>query len=101
MEEECTDLVQESNQAGDKHYRTMTTWLTGGRTRTLLNRAYRFALAYRRALQWVIDCYGRIRNSVRAKRKLEEAVEFKSLVEKDIVILEQRGAMLTDEPSSE
>ena len=87
VENECADLKQEADKAGDKHYRAMTEWVTKGRTRTLRDRALAFAVSYRRALHWLIDCYRRIRAG--RSEKLETAVEFKALVDQDIKVLEE------------
>ena len=87
MENECADLKQEADKAGDKHYRAMTDWVTKGRTRPLRERAYAFAVSYRRSLKWLIDCYRRIRGG--RSEKLETAVEFKGLVDRDIKALEE------------
>jgi hypothetical protein len=66
----------------------MTEWATGGRGERLREKARTLAGRYRRALKWVIDCYARARDSVRSRRKLQIAVEYKELVEQDIDILD-------------
>jgi hypothetical protein len=89
MNDECSDLKREADLAGDAHYRAMTNYMTDGRTRRLAARAYGFAVAYRSALKWLIDCYSRVRDRVNARRKLDTAMEMKHLVDRDIETLEQ------------
>jgi hypothetical protein len=88
VQEECSDLEVEAGEAGDRHYRAMTEWATRGRGERLREKARALAGQYRRALKWMIDCYARARDSVRSRRKLELAVEYKELVEQDIEILD-------------
>ena len=89
VQNECEDLQHAADEAGDRHYRAMTDWVTKGRTRSLRDRARHLAEVYRRALLWVIDCYQRGRDSIRNRRKLETAVEFEGMVENDIKILDK------------
>jgi len=90
VEQECTDLKQESVAAGDQHYRAMTSWLTRGRKKELWVRARAFASNYRKKLRWLIECYRHLRPTARVQEKLHDAVEFQTLLEKDIKILDER-----------
>lgn len=89
MKDECSDLKQAADRAQDKHYREMTDWVTRGRTPEQGRRAYGFAVAYRQALKWLIDCYAHLRDRLSARRNMEAAQEFKTLVEHDIDILDK------------
>lgn len=88
MPEECSDLEADAARAGDQHYNAMTEWATKGRGEKLRTKARALAVQYRRALDWVIDCYARARDSVRARRRLHIATEYKDLVEQDIEMLD-------------
>ena len=88
MEQECSDIKKDAHEAGDKHYRAMTNWVTGGRTRALLDRAYPLAIKYNRQLAWLVECYEHARSTILSRSKVKKAGEFKTLVEKDIKIME-------------
>ena len=87
---ECSDLKREAHEAGDLHYRTMTEFIRGDHDVTP-RRALGVAMAYRRALQWLIDCYRRVRHGSAARVHAETAEKYKDLVEKDIEMLEDRA----------
>ena len=89
MEQECTDIKKDAHNAGDEHYRAMTSWITGGRSRALLNKAYPLAIRYRRQLNWLIECYEHARSTFASRGKVSTAMEYKVLVDKDIKILDQ------------
>jgi hypothetical protein len=88
MEQQCSDIKKNADRAGDEHYRAMTQWVTGGRTRKLLNRAYPLALRYRRQLGWLVECYQHARSSILSRSKVKAADDYKTLIEQDIKILE-------------
>jgi len=85
--DECSDLKREAHEAGDEHYRAMTDYIRGDH-KGERKRALRFAVAYRRALQWLIDCYGRMKDRVAGRQKAETALQYAELVDKDIEMLE-------------
>ena len=88
MEQECSDIKKDAHEAGDKHYRAMTNWVTGGRSRALLNKAYPLAIKYRRQLSWLVECYEHARSTVLSRTKVKTADQFKTLVEQDMKIME-------------
>ena len=85
--DECSDLKREAHEAGDLHYRTMTQYIRG-EADVPRRRVLGVAVAYRRALQWLIDCYRRVRNGSASRQQAETAEKYKDLVEKDIEMLE-------------
>lgn len=89
VKDECQDLKQQADVAGDDHYRAMTDYMTDGRSPALRERARGFAYRYRRSLTWLMECYARMRDRFTARRKLANAIDMKTLVEKDIEILEE------------
>ena len=89
MDQECSDVKTDAYRAGDKHYRAMSNWLTGGRTKALLNKAYPLALKYRQTLTWLTDCYKHARFSISRTKRMEAAHEYQTLVQHDIDILDR------------
>lgn len=90
VQEECTDLKQQADRASDNHYATITEWaVTGANDETLRQEAVRRASVLRRSLDWLVDCYRRMRQSVRTRRLLDNAVASRQLVENDIETLDR------------
>ncbi|MBV9214862.1 MAG: hypothetical protein JO053_01700 [Acidobacteria bacterium] len=87
-EEECSDLKREADKAADEYFPVVTKWaVTGGRDEELRKKARARAGVFRRSLDWLIECYKRIQGSWLGRRRLEDAVQMKQLVEKDIAAL--------------
>jgi hypothetical protein len=84
--DECSDLKREAHEAGDLHYRAMTDYIRGDH-RGERKRALRFAMAYRQALQWLLDCYGRAKNRLTGRQQAETALQYAELVDKDIEMI--------------
>lgn len=90
MVQECNDVKRQADEAADEYYPVLTQWaLSGASDENLRQEARRRAGRFRRALDWVIDCYGRVRNSIRARRRLDGAVELRRLVDDDIENLDR------------
>jgi hypothetical protein len=66
----------------------------------LRKKAHRAAVAYRRALKFLINCYRRARGSVGKRRRLNNAVALEALVAQDIEVLERREPAQGTSPSS-
>ena len=96
MHNECSDIKAEAHAAGDKHYEAMTGYAIAP-TPEHRTRALNFALRYRQALNWLIDCYRRLRRKKAASPELASAAEYKHLVEHDIEVL--RSKPITDAKS--
>lgn len=86
MDTQCSDIKAEAHVAGDKHYDAMTSYAIAP-TPERRKRALSFALRYRKALNWLIDCYRRLRPKNVVSPELASATEYKHLVEHDIEIL--------------
>ena len=92
MVEECDDVKKQADKAADEYYPVLTKWaVTGAKDEQLRDEARRRAGAFRRSLDWLIDCYRRVRGSLRANRALENAVELRQLVDNDIENLDRYG----------
>ena len=92
MDNECSDIKAEAHAAGDKHYEAMTDYAIAP-TQERRGRALNFALRYRQALDWLIDCYHRLRPQRFASSHIADAAEYKNLVEHDIDILTTSNPM--------
>ncbi len=91
MNDECSDIKREAHAAGDLHYRAMTDYVKTG-DRASRGRALAIAMRYRQALDWLIDCYSRLRDRMSGRRNAAVAVEYKHLVDKDIEMLEKSSS---------
>jgi hypothetical protein len=100
MTDDCSDLDSEAGSAGDTHYRAIGAWLRGGMAEHLRKKAHRAAVAYRRALKFLINCYRRARGSVGKRRRLNNAVALEALVAQDIEVLERHEPAQGTSPSS-
>ena len=91
MNDECSDIKREAHEAGDLHYRAMTDYV---RTGDMLarRRALSVAVRYRRALDWLVDCYSKLRDRMTGRQKVASTLEYKHLVEKDIEMLEESSS---------
>ena len=69
----------------------MGDWLRKGRTADLRARARQMAEKYRAALNWLIACYRRARDTTSGRRSLEHAETYKALVEQDIKTLDSNS----------
>jgi hypothetical protein len=85
MPDECSDLQQEANKAADAYFPVMTEWATqGAKDERLRKEARTRAGAFRRSLNFLVDCYEQARDSIRTRPKLNNAVQMQHLVENDI-----------------
>jgi hypothetical protein len=100
MSDDCSELESEAGNAGDAHYRAMGTWLRGGMAENLRKKAYRAAIAYRRALKFIIECYRRARGSFGKRRRLNNAATLESLVAQDIEVLERHEPAPSTSPNA-
>jgi hypothetical protein len=96
MNDECSDIKAEAHAAGDKHYEAMTGYAIAP-TPERRRRALNLALRYRQALNWLIDCYRRLRPKKTASSHLANATEYKHLVDHDIEILSTSKPMTETE----
>ena len=96
MHDECSDIKAEAHLAGDKHYDAMTSYAIAP-TPERRTRALNFALRYRKALDWLIDCYRRVPRKKAVSPDLGSAAEYKHLVEHDIETLSTSNPMTESE----
>jgi hypothetical protein len=96
VESECSDIKRDAHAAGDLHYRAMGEFVRE-RTPAKRRRALDIAIGYRRALQWVIDCYRRLRPARDVTPQLDNITSYKHLVEHDIEILTNSNHLPTPE----
>jgi hypothetical protein len=88
VKEECSDLKHDADKAADAYFPVMTEWAVGGaRDEGLRQEARLRAGAFRRSLDWLINCYQRVTDSLKFRRRLDDAVQMKHLVENDISTL--------------
>ena len=90
MPDECVELQQEADKAADAYFPVMTEWaVKGAKDERLRTEARTRAGAFRRSLNFLVDCYERTRDSIRTRRKLNNAVQMQNLIESDINTLNQ------------
>ena len=96
--EDCGEIKQQADRAADQYYPVLTDWAaSGAKDEGLRQEARRRAGVFRRSLDWLIDCYQRVRGSFRAQRAMENAVELKQLVENDIENLDRYGQLNSEQ----
>ena len=87
MDGECLNSVLESGKRGDEYYREMNRWVLTPAKDKLRDDCLKLALIYKDSLDKLLVCLRSRKPSSRVKSRIDAAVEFQSLVTKDIKIL--------------
>jgi len=92
MPEECKDHEREAEQAGDRYYRAVTSWLTSRqRPDEERQRAFVLARVYYRSLDLLQECLERIHDRPGGRRKMEQAAVLQEHLKHDIEALSSTG----------
>lgn len=98
MPEECTEQQRAAERAGDKYYRTFTSWLTARkRNEEQKRKAFLLARAYDRALDALRWCLERMRRRPGAKQKLEYTEELQARLKQEMKVLGATRGPLTSQ----
>lgn len=93
MAKECSEFSDKSARSGDRYYSAVTKWvMSRGRSPELRENASFLARIYSKSLNLLLECLRRLRRTPAVERKIDDAVEFQTLLKKDMELLSKSEA---------